>query len=160
MPSKLSRPPQPVWPSPCARGPRTPRLGGPATGPRPHPLSPNRRPRRSPKPPAGRLGSGGGRKSSWDSTRPSRAAHTAWTVPCGVTRAWADHHRANEAAAVAGAGCSGLSWDHRKPRQDGSSVAKTRSANPRSQCTIRWVLRPGSRTLSTPTHGVSRPTRT
>ena len=77
-----------------------------------------------------------------------------------MRRAWADHHRASEAAAAAGACCSGLSWDQRKRWQHGSAAAKTRSANTRSHCTIRWVLRPGSRTLLAPTHGVSGPMRT
>ena len=104
--------------------------------------------------------SGGRQESFWEGTRPSRAVHTAWTVPSGVRRAWADHHRASEAAAAAGACCSGLSWDQRKRRQDGSAAAKTRSANTRSHCTIRWVLRPGSKTLSAPTHRASGPTRT
>ena len=96
----------------------------------------------------------------WEGTRPSRAVHTAWTVPSGVKRACTDNHRAKEAAAAAGACCSGLDWDHQKRRQEGSAAAKTRSANPRSHCTIRWVLRPGSMTCSAPTHRVSRPMRT
>ena len=102
------------------------------------------------------VGGGGGHESFWEGTGLSKAAHTAWNVPSGIRRAWADHHRASEAAAAAGACCSGL----RKRGQEGSAAAKMRSANPRSHYTIRWSLRPRSGTFSAPTHGVSTPTRT
>ena len=75
----------------------------------------------------------------------------------------ADHHEASGAATAAGARGLSLSWDQRElgPAEalaGGGGAAKVRSASPGSHCTIRWVLRPGSKTFLASTHEVPSPT--